>query len=236
MTLEEKARQLGMYFGCESLLNTNQQASKTHAKPDALFNSQLAEKNLGTLGIGSIHDIYPRAKLSNRIQEWVIKSNRLGIPVLFIEEDLHGYMDYDETVFHQSINLATTWNPELARRTGAAIAAQARANGVDMILGPVLDVARDPRWGRVEEDFGEDPYLTGQLGLAYVQGMQGNSLNTDHTVIAEPKHFAGHGSPEGGLNMSPVHAGEREVRSVMLKSFEPAVRKGKAMGSRTICS
>ncbi len=160
----------------------------------------------------------------------MIHSNRLGIPTLFIEEGLHGYMDYEEIVFPQSINLATTWNPELARRTGAAIAAQARANGVDMILGPVLDVARDPRWGRVEEDFGEDPYLTGQLGLAYVQGMQGDSLKTDHTVVAEPKHFVGHGSPEGGLNMSPVHAGEREVRSIMLKSFEPAVVEGKAMG------
>jgi beta-glucosidase len=230
MTIAEKAMQLDMYFGCEAVLNTNQRASKTHAKPDAEFDRQLAEKNLGTLGIGSIHDIYPRAKLSNRIQEWVIKSNRLGIPVLFIEEGLHGYMDYNETVFPQSINLATTWNRELARNTGAAIAAQARANGVDMILGPVLDVARDPRWGRVEEDFGEDPFLTGQLGLAYVQGMQGDSLDSDHTVIAEPKHFAGHGSPEGGLNMSPVHAGEREVRSVMLKSFEPAVRLGKTMG------
>jgi len=233
MTLEEKARQLDMYFGCEDLLDKNKNQTvdhHTHAKPDAIFDPQFAEKSLGNLGAGSIHDIYPRAKLSNCIQEWVIKSNRLGIPALFIEEGLHGYMDYDETVFPQSINLATTWNPELARRTGAAIAAQARANGVDMILGPVLDVARDPRWGRVEEDFGEDPYLTGQLGLAYVQGMQGDSLNTDHTTIAEPKHFAAHGSPEGGLNASPVHAGEREVRSIMLKSFEPAVREGKAMG------
>ena len=230
MTTQEKARQLDMYFGCESVILTNQLVNKTHSRPDAVFNSQLAEQNLGTLGIGSIHDLYPRARLYNQIQAWIMKSNRLGIPALFIEEGLHGYMDFDETVFPQSINLATTWNPKLARRTGAAVAAQAHANGVDMILGPVLDVARDPRWGRVEEDFGEDPYLTGQLGLAYVEGMQGNSLNTDHTVIAEPKHFAGHGSPEGGLNMSPVHAGEREVRSVMLKSFEPAVREGRAMG------
>jgi beta-glucosidase len=230
MTLEEKVRQLDMYFGCESLLKTNQYVGRTHAKPNADFDPQMAVNNLGTLGIGSIHDLYPRAKLYNRVQAWIMKSNRLGIPALFIEEGLHGYMDNDEIVFPQSINLATTWNPELARLSGAAIAAQARANGVDMILGPVLDVARDPRWGRVEEDFGEDPYLTGQLGLAYVQGMQGGSLNTDHTVIAEPKHFAGHGSPEGGLNMSPVHAGEREVRSIMLKSFEPAVREGRVMG------
>jgi beta-glucosidase len=229
MTLEEKARQLDMYFGCESLLDPNQFVGRTHAKPDAIFDPQLAKK-LGTFGVGSIHDLYPRAPLYNRIQAWIIKSNRLGIPALFIEEGLHGYMDHGEVVFPQSINLATTWNPDLTRRTGAAIAAQARANGVDMILGPVLDVARDPRWGRVEEDFGEDPFLTGQLGLAYVRGMQGDSLDSDHTVVAEPKHFAGHGSPEGGLNTSPVHAGEREVRSVMLKSFEPAIREGKAMG------
>ncbi|HEX4265137.1 MAG TPA: glycoside hydrolase family 3 N-terminal domain-containing protein [Verrucomicrobiae bacterium] len=233
MTLEEKVRQLDMYLGSEDLLDKNTDPTvdhHTHAKPDVVFDPQYAEKLVGHLGVGSIHDLYPHAKLSNRIQQWVIGSNRLGIPALFIEEGLHGYMDYGETVFPQSIALATTWNPELARRTGAAIAAQARANGVDMILGPVLDVARDPRWGRVEEDFGEDPYLTGQLGLAYVRGMQGDSLSTDHTVIAEPKHFAGHGSPEGGLNTAPVHAGEREVRSIMLKSFEPAVREGKAMG------
>src|SRR5882757_4579250 len=211
MTVEEKARQLDMYFGCEDLLDKNKNPTvdhHTHAKPDVAFDPQFAEKLVGHLGVGSVHDLYPRAKLSNRIQEWIIKSNRLGIPALFIEEGLHGYMDYGETVFPQSINLAATWNPELAQRTGAAIAAQARANGVAMILGPVLDVAREPRWGRVEEDFGEDPYLTGQLGLAYVQGMQGDSLNTDHTAVSEPKHFAGHGSPEGGINMSPVHAGE----------------------------
>ena len=89
-----------------------------------------------------------------------------------------------------------------------------------MILAPVLDLAREPRWGRVEEDFGEDAYLTGQMGLAYVRGAQGESLGTDHTVVAEPKHFAGHGSPEGGTNTSPVHIGERELRSVMLKPFD----------------
>ncbi|HVU08341.1 MAG TPA: glycoside hydrolase family 3 N-terminal domain-containing protein [Verrucomicrobiae bacterium] len=233
MTVEEKARQLDMYYGCETLLSTNPDQTidhHTHAKPNAVFDPQFALKNLGNLGVGSIHDLYPSARLYNTVQAWVIKSNRLGIPALFLEEGLHGYMAYDQTVFPQSVNLASTWNPKLARETGAAIAAEARANGVDMILGPVLDVARDPRWGRVEEDFGEDPYLSGQLGLAYVQGMQGNSLATDHTCIAEPKHFAAHGSPESGLNTSPVHVGEREVRTVMLKSFEPAVREGHAMG------
>ncbi|HTV42134.1 MAG TPA: glycoside hydrolase family 3 N-terminal domain-containing protein [Candidatus Sulfotelmatobacter sp.] len=230
MTVEEKARQLDMYSGASDFLAADQRADRTHAEPDAALDPRLAEKVLGNLGAGSIHDLYPYPQLYNAIQAWVIKSNRLGIPALFIEEGLHGYMAHDETVFPQSVNLATTWNVDLAKKTGAAIAAEARADGVDMILAPVLDVARDPRWGRVEEDFGEDPFLSGRLGLNYVEGMQGDSLATDHNCIAEPKHFAAHGSPESGLNTSPVHAGEREVRSVMLETFEPAIREGHAMG------
>jgi beta-glucosidase len=229
MTIEEKARQLDMYSGASDFLAASQRTDKTHAKANAAFDARLAEKVLGNLGVGSIHDLYPYPQLYNAIQAWVIKSNRLGIPALFIEEGLHGYMAHDETVFPQSVNLATTWNVDLAKKTGTAIAAEARADGIDMILAPVLDVARDPRWGRVEEDFGEDPFLSGQLGLNYVEGMQGDSLASDHNCIAEPKHFAAHGSPESGLNTSPVHAGEREVRSVMLKSFEPAIREGHAM-------
>ncbi|HEV2328196.1 MAG TPA: glycoside hydrolase family 3 N-terminal domain-containing protein [Verrucomicrobiae bacterium] len=230
MTLEEKARQLDMYFGAQDFLTKDQTIDRTHARPDATFDPGKAGKAIGTLGVGSIHDIYPPPRLYNAIQAWVIKSNRLGIPALFIEEGLHGYMAHGETVFPQSVNLATTWNPELARETGAAIASEARADGVDMILAPVLDVARDPRWGRVEEDFGEDPFLSGQMGMNYVEGMQGDSLASDHNCIAEPKHFAAHGSPESGLNTSPVHAGEREVRSAMLKTFERAVCEGHAMG------
>ncbi len=224
MTLEEKARQLDMYAGTPALID--KAIDKTHAAPDATFQTAEAEKLWGNLGVGSVHDLYPRAELANAIQRWVMQHSRLGIPALFIEEGLHGYSD--GTVFPAPINLAATWNPDLARGTGAAIAAEARAAGVDMILAPVLDLAREPRWGRIEEDFGEDPYLTGQLGLAYVQGVQGDSLATDHTVVAEPKHFAGHGSPESGLNTSPVHMGERELRTIMLKAFEPAFREGHA--------
>jgi len=225
MTLEEKARQLDMYAGVPDLID--KATDKTHAAPDATFQSAAAEKLLGNLGAGSIHDLYPRAGLANAIQQWVMQHSRLGVPALFIEEGLHGYSD--GTVFPAPINLAATWNPDLAHHTGAAIAAEARAAGVDMILAPVLDLAREPRWGRIEEDFGEDLWLTGQLGLAYVQGAQGDSLASDHTVVAEPKHFVGHGSPESGLNTSPVHIGERELRTIMLKPFEPAFREGHAM-------
>jgi beta-glucosidase len=226
MTLEEKARQLDMYAGVPALVD--KATDNTHAAEDARFLPESAAKLLGTLGVGSIHDLYPRAELANEIQRWVIAHSRLGIPALFIEEGLHGFSD--GTVFPAPINLAATWNPEIAKETAAAIASEMRAAGVDMVLAPVLDVAREPRWGRVEEDFGEDPYLTGQLGLAYVKGAQGETLASDHTVIAEPKHFVGHGSPESGLNTSPVHIGERELRTIMLKSFEPAIRDGHAMG------
>jgi beta-glucosidase len=226
MTVEEKARQLDMYAGVPDLVD--QALDKTHAAANAKFQTLKADKLFGGLGVGSIHDLYPSAELSNEIQRWTIEHSRLGIPAIFIEEGLHGYSD--GTVFPAPINLAATWNPDIARSTGAAIASEMRAAGVDMVLAPVLDVAREPRWGRVEEDFGEDPFLTGQLGLAYVQGAQGESLSSDHAVIAEPKHFVGHGSPESGLNTSPVHLGERELRSIMLKSFEPAIREGHAMG------
>lgn len=227
MTPEEKVRQLDLYAGAPALMSSH--TDDTHAAKDAVFLPEKAEALWGNLGVGGIHDLNPTPEQSNAIQRWVIAHNRLGIPALFIEEGLHGFDT--GTVFPAPLNLAATFDPELARQTGSAIAAEARATGVGMILAPVLDLAREPRWGRVEEDFGEDPYLTGQMGLAYVRGAQGASLNTDHTVVAEPKHFAGHGSPEGGTNTSPVHIGERELRSVMLKSFEPAFREGHAMAT-----
>lgn len=254
MTVQEKARQLDMYAGfirpVQSLVENdarflrdnashlrapapkNEQAvTDIQAHVDAAkkkgFRPEDAHELWGDLGVGSIHELDPTPELANTIQHWVIENSRLGIPVLFLEEGLHGY--FDGTIFPSPIGLAATWNPEIARRTGAAIAAEARANGVGMILTPVLDVARDPRWGRVEEDFGEDPYLTGQMGLAFVRGEQGDSLRSDHTAVAGLKHFVAYGSPESGTNTSPVHIGERELRTTMLKPFEPAIREGNAL-------
>jgi beta-glucosidase len=228
MTVEEKARQLDMYRGVSPSVQDDAQKAADEIKAHG-FHPEEAEKVWGTLGVGSIHDLYGQPSLNNDIQTWVMKHTRLGIPALFAEEGLHGFST--GTIFPAQINLAATWNRQMAQQTGAVIAAEARATGVDMLFAPVLDLAREPRWGRVEEDFGEDPYLTGQLGLAYVQGYQGDSLATDHTLIAEPKHFAGHGSPESGTNTSPAHYGERELRTIMLKSFEPAFRQGHAMGT-----
>ena len=163
MTLEEKVRQLDMYHGATELMSA--QSDGTHATLDAVLLPDKAQALLGSLGAGSIHDLYPTPEQANVIQKWVMKHNRLGIPAIFTEEALHGFST--GTIFPAPINLAATFNPAIALQTGAAIAAETRATGAAMLLAPVLDLARDPRWGRVEEDFGVVPYPTGQMGLAY---------------------------------------------------------------------
>jgi beta-glucosidase len=227
MTPEEKIRQLDMYSSAREIMSAH--TDDTHAALDATFVPEKAQAIWGELGVGAVHDLNATPEQANAIQRWAIAHNRLGIPALFIEEGLHGYDT--GTVFPAPIGLAATWDPKIAEKTGAAIAAEARSHGTDMILAPVLDLARDPRWGRVEEDFGEDTFLTGRFGLAYVEGMQGHDLASNHNAVAEPKHFAGHGSPEGGQNTSPVHMGERELRSEMLPAFEPAFRQGGALAT-----
>lgn len=232
MTLEEKARQLDMYAGSSTFIPQNERSSKkhTHALANATLDSSRAGRELGDLGAGSVHDFYPTARLYNAAQSFVIHSNRLGIPALFIEEGLHGYQGFGQTVFPQSVNLASTWDTTLARNEGAAIASEARANGIDMLLTPVINLALDPRWGRVEETYGEDPFLSGQIAVFFIRGMQGPSLATDSTCISEPKHFAGYGKPSSGLNTVFVNAGTREMRSLFLQPFKAAVEQGHAMG------
>lgn len=229
MTVEEKARQLDMYHG-EELVDKMQ--SYTVMAEDAVFDTAKAEALLGDVGVGSIHDLYPRsAEIANTIQKWLRDNSRLGIPALFVEEGLHGICAPGHTIFPQSIALASTWNPDIARETGAAIAAEMRAVNVHLSLSPVLDLPRDFRWGRTEETFGESPYLIGRIGADYVKGMQGESLATDHTIVAEPKHFAAHGAPEAGLNQSPVHVGKRELHTMYLPGFKAAFVEGGAMGA-----
>ncbi len=225
MTLREKVRQLDMYAGATSIMS--RYTDKTHAAADAAFVPLKAQRLWGELGVGSIHDLNPTAEQSDAIQRWVISHNRLGIPALFIEEGLHGFNT--GTVFPAPLGLGDTWDRPLLQDVGSSIGSEARATGVDMILAPVLNLARDPRWGRVEETYGEDPYLAAQLGLSFIDGAQGDGLATDHTVVAEPKHFAAYGAPESGTNTSPVDMGERELRMIMLRPFETAVRQGHVM-------
>jgi len=166
----------------------------------------------------------------NSLQRYAVEKTRLGIPLLFIEEGLHGYEGYGSTAFPIPLQLSSAWDTSLVHQIGRVVGTEARAHGVDMILGPVLCLPHDPRWGRVEETYGEDPYLDALNGVAMIKGLQGRKLSDHDAVIAEPKHFAVHGIPEAGSNTAPVNIGEREARSTYLYVFEKAVREGKAMG------
>lgn len=166
------------------------------------------------------------ARAANLVQRYVRDHTRLGIPLLLSEECPHGHMALDATVFPAPITLASTWNPELARRAGAIAAREARARGAHIGYGPILDLARDPRWSRVEETFGEDPFLAGRFGAAMVQGLQGRDLKQPDAVISTLKHFAAHGTPEGGHNQGAVHAGPRELHEIYLPAFAAAIRAG----------
>ena len=223
MTTDEKISQLDMYWGKEvANLEKHDAVSYSEEKVSAM---------LGQLGVGSIHDFYPiDPEIGNRIQKYAVEKTRLGIPVLFIEEGLHGYCGKGSTSFPVPLQLAGAFDTTLVREVGNIIGTESRAHGIDMILGPVLDLARDPRWGRVEETMGEDPYLTATNAIAIVKGMQGKSLDSPDAVIAEPKHFAVHSVPEAGSNTGPVFVGEREARSTFLYPFEKAVKEGGAMG------
>ena len=178
--------------------------------------------------IGGFGGLEPQAaaRAVNRIQKYLRENTRLGIPALFHEECLSGYMGKRGTTFPQSIGLASTFNPELVEEIAKAIRKQLLAIGARQGLSPVLDIARDLRWGRMEETYGEDPYLVACMAVAYVKGLQGS--DPKEGVLATLKHFVGHGAPEGGRNHSPVDVSERVLREVHMFPFEAAVRVAKA--------
>jgi len=170
------------------------------------------------------------AELTNAIQEFFLTHSRLGIPVVFHEECLHGLAAVEATSFPQPIALAATCNPELVERLYRMTAREARLRGTHQALTPVVDVARDPRWGRVEETFGEDTWLATQMGIAAVRGFQGDGSFTDKRhVIATLKHFAAHGQPESGMNCAPVNVSERVLRETFLRPFKDALQAGGAI-------
>jgi beta-glucosidase len=167
--------------------------------------------------------------LVNAIQHYALEQTRLGIPVLFHEEGLHGYAARGATSFPQAIALASSWDPELLTRVFAIGGREIRARGVQQVLAPVVDVGRDPRWGRIEETYGEDPYLVGQLGIAAVLGFQGKGLPLPAgKVFATLKHMTGHGQPESGTNVGPASISERTLREVFFPPFAAAIHAANA--------
>lgn len=168
-------------------------------------------------------------KLTNAVQKWMIEETRLGIPTLFHEEGLHGFQGRYATSFPQSIALASTFDPELLERIYDITAREIRVRGVHHVLSPVVDVALDPRWGRIEETFGEDPYLVSRLGVAAIRGFQGDGETiSDGKVLTTLKHMTGHGQPEAGMNVGPAQLPERVLREIFFPPFEAAVKEADA--------
>jgi beta-glucosidase len=219
MTLEEKVAQLCAVHASRLLEGRK-------------FSEAKARAILG-YGIGQITrllgspELEPEeaVELGNAIQRFLKEKTRLGIPAMIHEECLSGLLCRRATVFPQAIALASTFDPELVKRVTTAIRKTMRALGVHQGLAPVLDIPRDPRWGRTEETFGEDPYLVSRMASAYIQGLQGEDLREG--IVATAKHFTAYGISEGGRNLAPAKVGERELREVFLFPFEVAVREAK---------
>src|SRR6266480_7297464 len=206
MTLDEKLAQLSCLW------------STAFVSAGSFDPNIVAEKMPHGIGqitrIGASTGLHPHesAAFMNSIQQFAVERTRLGIPVILHEESTGGFCHRDATVFPQGIGLAATWNPSLVKQVAGVIRTQMRAVGARLALAPVLDIARDPRWGRVEETYGEDPVLAGTIGSAYVKGLQTSDLRQG--IAATGKHFLGYSMSEGGRNWGPVHVGPRELREV----------------------
>ena len=231
MTLEEKAAQMMCVWQkkADTLVDANGNFDLSKAK--ATFKRR---QGLGQVGrpsdAGKGKDARGMAELTNAIQKFFMEHSRLGIPVIFHEECLHGHAAIGGTSFPQPIALGATFDPELVEALFTMTAAEARLRGTHQALTPVVDVAREPRWGRVEETYGEDPYLVSRMGIAAVRGFQGDaSFGDKRRVIATLKHFAAHGQPEGGTNCAPANVSLRVLRETFLYPFHEALKQGGAI-------
>jgi beta-glucosidase len=230
MTPAEKVAQL------ESV---NWEHSYIYDAKTRLFSPAQARKLMAN-GIGEItrpgdkHDAHEATEMANAVQKFLVEETRLGIPAILHEEGLHGFVAPGTTSFPQAIALAATFDPALVEDVFTVAARQMRARGVQQVLAPVLDVARDPRWGRIEETYGEDTYLVTRMGIAAVNGFQGRRTSPDAPideahVMATLKHLTGHGYPEGGRNAAPAIASPRMLREVFFPPFEAALREAGAL-------
>ena len=233
MTLEEKVAQLATRW---TTLKPLQDAEGTFvpAGAPALLGQGLGQlarpSEIGGTAAGPhVRSARKHAEFTNAVQKWVLENTRLGIPVMFHEEALHGFVAPQATHFPVPLGLGATWNPSLVERAMAVAAKEARARGCQIVLSPVIDLAREPRWGRIEETYGEDPFLVSEFGIAAVRGYQGRSLPLGPgKVFATLKHFAAHGSHEGGINTAPTLVGERQLRAEFLWPFERAIKEAGA--------
>ncbi|HMB23822.1 MAG: glycoside hydrolase family 3 N-terminal domain-containing protein, partial [Chloroflexota bacterium] len=219
MTLDEKLAQIGSYYIYDLQTKGDLDQQKVAEKLKHGIGQITRVAGASTLDPQSI------AKAANTIQRFLVEHTRLGIPAIVHEECCSGAMVLGGSMYPQMLGLAGTFQPELAERMTEVIRKQLRAIGAHQGLAPVLDVARDPRWGRIEETFGEDPTLVSHFGMAYIRGLQSHDLSEG--VMATGKHFIGHSLSQGGLNCGPVHIGPRELWDVFMAPFQVAIRDAK---------
>ena len=217
MTLEEKAGQLGSYW----IYQLCDKEGFSEVIADDLMKNGLGQ--VSRIGGASTFTPEECARNANRIQRYLVEKTRLGIPAIIHEEACSGVLARGSTVFPQTIGVSCSWNPDLPEEMACIIREQMRAAGRHQVLAPLMDVTRDPRWGRVEETYGEDPYLVSRMSTSFVKGLQGDDLTKG--VVSTGKHFAGHGLSEGGMNWAPVHIPAREMREVFLTPFEAAIKE-----------
>jgi beta-glucosidase len=233
MTLEEKVAQMTCLWMAKP--NDNSKVAKADLPFGGEFSSELAKQRMPN-GIGQfarqreMRDAKRSAEYANAVQQWLIENTRLGIPAVFHDEILHGNMAEGSTVFPTPLSLSSSWDTDLISRVFTVAARQTRIRGTHHVLGPNMDLAREPRWGRTEETYGEDPYLTSRMVVSLVKAIQGNATYAnpkidDTHVIATGKHFAGHGQPENGTNVGPVNLSERLLRETHFVPFESAVKE-----------
>ncbi|KLT65451.1 glycoside hydrolase family 3 N-terminal domain-containing protein [Pedobacter sp. BMA] len=233
MTVEEKVGQISMPLGWPMYTKNGNEVEVSEA-----FKKSLKESYTGMLWATLRADPWTKktlanglnpelaAKATNAIQKYAIENTRLGIPVLLSEEAPHGHMAIGTTVFPTSIGQSSTFDPELIEKMAAAIAEETRVQGGHIGYGPVLDLAREPRWSRVEETYGEDHVLISRMGEGMVRGLQGKSVNSGVNVVATLKHLAAYGAPEGGHNGSSINLGLRTLHQFYLPQFKAAVKAG----------
>ncbi|MDR3373109.1 MAG: glycoside hydrolase family 3 N-terminal domain-containing protein [Ancalomicrobiaceae bacterium] len=228
MTIDEKIAQMHAFW---LILSPD---GEHRVRSDAFTGSSDANRVRELLrhGLGQItrplgtHIVDPETgvRALNALQKFIVEETRLGIPVMSHEECLTGLMAKGATLFPSALAFGATWDADLIEEVGRIIGLEARSIGCHQGLAPVLDVARDARWGRTEETFGEDPYLVGVLASRYVDGLQGKNRD----FLATLKHYAGHSFSEGGRNHAPVNLGWRELNDTFLLPFEMAVKLSRA--------
>ena len=231
MSLQEKAAQMMCVWQEKAQKLVDAAGNFDFAKAKASFKDG---HGIGQVGrpsdAGGGRTARQMAELTNAIQKFFLEHSRLGIPVIYHEECLHGHAAKDATSFSQPIGLGATFDPELVEQLFTMTAYEARVRGTHHALTPVVDVARDARWGRVEETYGEDPYLVSRLGIAAVRGFQGDATFKDkRRVLATMKHFVAHGQPESGMNCAPANVSMRVLRETFLYTFKETIQKAGAI-------